>query len=76
MLLSTVTTTIPQPWMRSLMSLVVVHASQSWMAHPPTYVLSLTMSLPSSQHSIPCEDVTDSSASPGALLVPRTSFNR
>ena len=46
------TTTIPQPWMRSLMGLVVVHASQSWMAHPPTYQ-SLTMNLPSSQCSTP-----------------------
>ena len=43
--------------------------------NPPIYALSLTMNLPSLQHSTPCGDVTDLSASPGALLVPRTSFN-
>ena len=53
MLLSAMTTTIPQPWMRSPTSLVVVCASQSWMAHLPTCVSSSTMNPPSSQYLIP-----------------------
>ena len=75
MLLSAVTTTVPWPWTRSPMSLVVVCTSWSWMAHLPTYVLSLTKNLPFLQHSTHHGDITDLSISPGALPVPRTSFN-
>ena len=72
----TVTTTIPQPWMRSLVSLAVVHASQSWMAHP-TYlciILNYESSLLTT-FNIPVGMLQICPSPPGALPVPRTSFN-
>ena len=70
MLLSAMTTTIPQLWMRSPTRLAVVCASWSWMAHLHSCVLTWTMNPPSSQCSTPHGDVTDLSISPGPCLCP------